>query len=65
MFQPMQHNYVIKLMKLYQQGKVPTVGLNEMAVYHDDWCGIYQGRRCNCDPDIKFRPFPRHDPRRN
>ena len=19
---------------------------------HDDWCGIFQGEDCNCDPDI-------------
>jgi hypothetical protein len=24
--------------------------VNEMRVAHDDWCGIFQGRVCNCNP---------------
>jgi hypothetical protein len=23
-------------------------------VLHDDWCGIYSGNRCNCDPEIEI-----------
>jgi hypothetical protein len=23
-----------------------------VSVQHDDWCAIYKGRPCNCDPDI-------------
>lgn len=24
-------------------------------VGHDDWCGIYDGEECNCDPEITIR----------
>ena len=24
-------------------------------VYHDDWCAIYKGGQCNCNPDIRIR----------
>jgi uncharacterized protein YjbI with pentapeptide repeats len=51
---PSEHNYVAKLARLQEQGGLNlTAGVHDMAVYHDDWCGIYQGKRCNCDPDIK------------
>lgn len=25
--------------------------------YHEDWCGIYDGRPCNCDPDVVVVPL--------
>jgi hypothetical protein len=39
----MKHNYMKKLMKLYREGKLPTAGLTDLAIYHDDWCAIYRG----------------------
>jgi hypothetical protein len=24
------------------------------AVKHDDWCRVYKGGECNCDPEIEF-----------
>jgi hypothetical protein len=51
---PSEHNYVAKLARLQEQGGLNlTPGVHDMAVCHDDWCGIYEGKRCNCDPDIK------------
>ena len=52
---PTKHNYYKKLMKLYVQGRIPTASLTEVDIFHDDWCGVYSGRYCNCDPDIKLR----------
>lgn len=51
-------NYVRKLHYLHRIGAIPReVGLHMIAVYHDDWCGIYQAppQRCDCDPDIKWK----------
>ena len=31
---------------------VPKGTLWDGTCYHDAWCGIYNGRRCNCDPDV-------------
>ena len=55
---PAKHNYYKKLMQLYGQGKIPTTSLTEVDIYHDDWCKVYKGGYCNCDPDIKLRPQP-------
>jgi hypothetical protein len=57
MLDPLKHNYMKKLMELYRQGKVPQAGQPMMTdVCHDDWCAIYRGRYCNCDPEIRFYP---------
>jgi hypothetical protein len=66
MYNPMKHNYMRKLMKLQQKGKLPNgVCLAELDIYHDDWCGIYRGDYCNCHPVVKLRKQPHLDPRRN
>ena len=52
MLDPMKHNYMKKIMKLYQGGKLPPPGVALTDVCHNGWCGIYQGLYCNCNPDI-------------
>ena len=29
--------------------------LTEVDIYHKDWCRIYRGGYCNCDPDVRLR----------
>jgi hypothetical protein len=54
---PEEHNYRIKLAKMVEAGTVPSAGgVHEISVYHDAWCGIYRGVRCNCDPIIEVLP---------
>jgi hypothetical protein len=65
MHDPMKHNYMKKLVKLHEKGKLATTSLTEVDIYHDDWCAIYRGRYCNCHPVIKLRKHPHLDPRRN
>lgn len=49
------HNYLRKLRYLMRVGALPSdVGMHQLTVYHDDWCGIYQGKRCHCDPIIRL-----------
>ena len=50
------HNYLKKLEKLQREGRVPAeVGkAYDGKVAHDDWCHVYNGGECNCDPDISF-----------
>jgi hypothetical protein len=55
---PHKHNYYRKLMELVEQGKIPPGRLTDVQVCHDDWCRIYQGGYCNCDPEIKLIPPP-------
>ena len=53
--EPAKHNYMKKLLKLQAEGKLPKVGIHDVSVAHDDWCQVYKGGYCNCDPDIKLR----------
>jgi hypothetical protein len=52
-------HYFKKLAALHAQGKIPRVGLSEIDVLHDEWCGIYTGGYCNCHPEIQVRPWER------
>jgi hypothetical protein len=45
------HNYLLKLKLL----NVPP-GISNLEVRHDDWCLIYNGGECNCDPDLYLHP---------
>ena len=56
MLDPSKHNYMKKIMELCRQGKVSPAGVMMTDIYHDDWCAIYKGRHCNCDPEIKICP---------
>ena len=34
----------------------PTPGeVNLIDVMHDDWCGVFSGKSCNCNPIIKSK----------
>ncbi len=50
-----KHNYEKKLEKLRKSGVLPKVGLSQINIAHDDWCGIYKSKRCNCDPDVSLK----------
>jgi hypothetical protein len=53
-----KHNYYSKLLALYQRGGIPAASLTEVDIFHDDWCAVYKGGYCNCDPDVRLRPEP-------
>jgi hypothetical protein len=58
MYDPRLHNYWEKLLRFVEQWPLPPGRITEVDVCHDDWCAIYQGGYCNCDPEIKLRPPP-------
>ena len=47
--------YLEKIMAMMQQGELPEVGVHQADVYHDTWCGIWAGRACDCEPQIRVR----------
>jgi len=50
------HNYVRKINEMWETGALPReAGYHQIAVYHDDWCNVFQGKRCDCDPDISLK----------
>jgi hypothetical protein len=54
---PTRHNYYRKLMELQRRGRIPAASLAEVDICHDDWCGVYEGNYCDCDPDVRLRPL--------
>jgi hypothetical protein len=64
MLDPTRHNYWPKLMKLYEEGKITPASATMIDICHDDWCRIYKGGYCDCEPEIKIHnAWP--DTRRN
>ena len=50
------HNYVPKLLQMWATGALPrTAGYHQISVWHDDACGIFAGKHCDCNLDIKLR----------
>ena len=48
--------YLRKIRQMWASGALPReVGYHQLMVLHDDWCGIFTGQRCNCDPDIRLK----------
>ena len=41
-----------------REGNRATGTVISVHVYHDDWCGIFSGERCNCDPSIMVEEVP-------
>jgi hypothetical protein len=50
-------NYLTKLNRMLAAGQIRLkgAGVHVLEVAHDDWCAIYQGQLCDCDPDVKLR----------
>lgn len=46
------HEYRRRLNTALSKGIVDKGNVAHAFVSHDDWCGIYSGAECNCDPDI-------------
>jgi len=46
------HNYLLKLQRLADQGVLPRGEASFATVAHDRWCGVYRGDLCDCDPFI-------------
>jgi hypothetical protein len=48
--------------------KLPPVPgqFTELATLHDDWCGIWEGRDCDCDPIVmRMEEYRRRQTERN
>ncbi|MFW6388913.1 MAG: hypothetical protein ACOCY9_03295 [Desulfohalobiaceae bacterium] len=43
-------NYLSKLFDAV--GELPKGQVNHLTVLHDDYCAIWKGGACNCDPEV-------------
>ena len=50
---PGEHNYIKKLLAMREQGLFPASGAISVRISHDDWCDIFTGGACNCEPLIR------------
>jgi hypothetical protein len=46
------HEYLRRLGLAQKKGILDAGTVAHANVMHDDTCGIYRDRECNCDPDI-------------
>jgi hypothetical protein len=44
-----RNKVIQKAQPLLQDDKMKDAFL---VVFHDDWCGIFKGSACNCNPDV-------------
>ena len=58
MYDPRKHNYFEKLLRFIETHRLTPAQITEIDVWHDDWCRVYRGGYCNCNPEIKLRPKP-------
>jgi hypothetical protein len=58
-----QPNYLTKLNRMLAAGQIRLkgTGVHVLDVTHEDWCAIYQGKTCDCDPDVKLRATVVHE----
>jgi hypothetical protein len=50
-----EHNYQKEFRRLVRAGVLKTGEISLINVVHDDWCAIYGGSVCDCNPDILDR----------
>lgn len=49
------HNYIPTVLGLLSQ--LPAGGADlHIEVLHDDWCGVFEDRACDCDPTVRLLP---------
>jgi hypothetical protein len=53
---PTRPNYIKKIRYLANIGAIPRdVGIHTIDVLHDDWCAIFKGKPCNCNPTVRLK----------
>ena len=52
---PGERNCIKKLLAMREQGLFPASGAISVRISHDDWCDIFTGGACNCEPLIEVR----------
>ena len=49
-------NYIKKVIEESKKIDFTKPAVHHMDIFHDDWCAIFQGKPCNCNPDVKLLP---------
>jgi hypothetical protein len=51
-------NYVRKILEKLKNRR-PPVGVTNVLIRHDDWCDIFKGKPCNCNPGVIMEDLPK------
>ena len=50
-----EHNYQKEVERIGREiASKGLTGLYHVMVSHDDWCSIYDGGTCDCNPEVKM-----------
>lgn len=49
--------YTREILRGLADKQLPRGQVVEAHVYHDDWCAIFRGGECDCDPRIELPPL--------
>ncbi len=52
------HNYLPAMIAWAARQQLTPGRLVHMETMHDDWCGIFHGRRCHCEPEFRLVEDP-------
>jgi hypothetical protein len=50
----MPHGLGNRFLQISEVGGKPTAGVHDVMVEHDDWCGVFHGRGCDCVPNVSI-----------
>jgi hypothetical protein len=48
-------NHSEKVKRLLAGRELAVGGYTEIEIVHDDWCAIFAGQDCDCNPDVSIR----------
>ncbi len=47
--------YMEKVLKIAEEIVDPdNPQVHHVGIVHDDWCAIFKGKACNCNPDVRI-----------
>ena len=49
------HNYIPAMLAWAARQSLTPGHMVHMETLHDDWCGIWHGHRCHCEPTFRLR----------
>ena len=52
-----EHNYLTPIFEAIANEQPDRGRLTIVNISHDDWCEVYRGELCNCNPEISFQPL--------
>ncbi len=47
--------YYQPLREYFGKEDIPWDRLPEIRVMHDQWCGMFSGKDCDCNPEVRSR----------